>query len=83
MRARLVKIGNSRGIRLPKAIIDQAGLADEVELEIRDGALIITSFHRVRTGWAEAARELRERDLDRLLDEPVATRFDEKDWKWR
>jgi antitoxin MazE len=83
MRARLVKIGNSRGIRLPKPIIEQAGLADEVEVEIRDGALIITSPHRVRTGWAEAARELRERDLDRLLDEPVATRFDEKDWKWR
>jgi antitoxin MazE len=83
MRARLVKIGNSRGIRLPKPLIEQARLTEEVEVEVRDGALIITAPNRVRSGWAEAALELRERDLDRLLDEPVATRFDNKDWKWR
>jgi antitoxin MazE len=83
MRARLVKIGNSRGIRLPKPVIEQARLSEEVEVEVRDGALIITSPHRVRAGWAEAARALRERDLDRLVDEPAATRFDDQDWKWR
>ena len=83
MRARLVKIGNSRGIRLPKPIIEQARLTDEVEMEVRDGTLIITSSQGIRSGWAEAARELRERDQDGLLDEPVATRFDEKNWKWR
>jgi antitoxin MazE len=83
MRARLVKIGNSRGIRLPKPIIEQARLTDEVEVEVRDGTLIITSAQGTRSGWAEAARELRGRDQDRLLDEPVATQFDEKSWKWR
>lgn len=83
MRARLIKIGNSRGIRLPKPIIEQARLSEEVEVEVRDGAVIITSSERARAGWAEAARELRERDHDRLLDEPVATQFDEKGWKWR
>jgi len=83
MRARLVKIGNSRGIRLPKPVIEQARLTDEVDVEVRDGALIITSSHGVRSGWAEAARELRERGEDRLLDEPTPTVFEDKDWKWR
>jgi len=83
MRARFVKMGNSRGIRLPKPVIEQARLTDEVEVEVRDGALIVTSSKGVRSGWAEAARELRERDQDRLLDEPMPTVFDDKDWKWR
>ncbi len=79
MRARLVKIGNSRGIRLPKPIIEQARLSEDVEVEVRDGALVISSPRRVRSGWAEAARALRARNLDRLLDQPAATRFDDKD----
>ncbi len=83
MRARLVKIGNSRGIRLPKPVIEQARLTDEVDVEVKDGALIITASHGVRSGWAEAARELRERGQDRLLEESTPTVFDDKDWKWR
>ena len=41
MKTRLVRIGNSRGVRLPKAIIAQAGLTEEVELDVRDGTVII------------------------------------------
>jgi len=41
MKTRLVRIGNSRGVRLPKTIIAQAGLTDEVELNVRDGAVVI------------------------------------------
>jgi antitoxin MazE len=40
-KARLVRIGNSRGVRLPKPLIEQAGLSDEVELDVRDGAIVI------------------------------------------
>ena len=83
MRSRLVKIGNSRGIRLPKPVIEQARLTEEVEVEVKDGAVIITSSSRPRTGWADAARELRERDHDHLLDDLTSTQFDEKEWKWR
>ena len=83
MRARLVKIGNSRGIRLPKPVIEQAGLDEEVSVEVRDGAVIISSAKQVRAGWSVAARLLRVRNADRLVDEPVATRFDEREWKRR
>ena len=83
MRARLVRIGNSRGIRLPKPVIEQARLCEDVDIEVRDGAVVITSSVTPRAGWAQAAREMRERTEDQLLDEPVATQFDQKEWKWR
>jgi antitoxin MazE len=82
MKARLVRIGNSRGVRLPKAIIAQAGLTDEVDLDVRDGAVIIARASTARSGWANAARQMRQFDEDRLLDAPTPTRFDEKEWQW-
>jgi len=82
MKTRLVRIGNSRGVRLPKAIITQAGLTDEVELGVRDGAIIIARATSTRSGWADAARQMRQRNDDMLLDPPVPTLFDEKEWKW-
>jgi antitoxin MazE len=83
MKARLVRIGNSRGVRLPKPLIEEAGLSDEVEVRARDGALIITPARRLRLGWAEAARRMREGGNDRLLDSPTPTRFDDKEWQWK
>ena len=82
MRTHLVRIGNSRGVRLPKTIIAQAGLTDEVELDVRDGAILISSATSARSGWADAAKQMRQRDEDRLLDPPTPTCFDGKDWQW-
>ena len=82
MKTRLVRIGNSRGVRLPKAIIAQAGLTDEVELGVQDGAIIIARATSTRAGWADAARQMRQRDEDRLLDPPIPTHFDEREWQW-
>ena len=82
MKTRLVRIGNSRGVRLPKAIIAQAGLTEEVELGVRDGAVIIARTTSARSGWADAARQMRERDGDLFLDPPVPTLFDEEEWEW-
>lgn len=82
MKARLVRIGNSRGVRLPKPLIAEAGLGEEVELRVREGAIVIARAASPRSGWVEAARQLRQRDEDVLLDVPTPTRFDEKEWKW-
>jgi antitoxin MazE len=82
MKTRLVRIGNSRGVRLPKAIIAQAGLTEEVELGVRNGAIVIARVTSARSGWANAASQLRQRDEDRLLDPPAPTRFDEEEWEW-
>ena len=58
MKARLIRIGNSRGVRIPKAVIDQVGLGDDIELQVEDGRVVITAASPPRTGWAAAAKEL-------------------------
>ena len=82
MKTRLVRIGNSRGVRLPKLLIAQAGLTDEVELEVRGNTIVIVAQNPPRDGWANAARKLHESDGDQLLDAPTPTRFDEAEWQW-
>ena len=82
-RARIVKIGNSRGIRVPKVLLDQAQLPDEVELHAEPGRLVVQATRRVRAGWAEAARAMRDRGHDAQVDEPTATRFDREEWEWK
>ncbi len=77
-----MRIGNSRGVRLPKALIEQAGLTEEIELEARDGEVVISSAGRPRRGWAEAAQAAAGRSEDALLDPYVPTRFDAEEWEW-
>jgi antitoxin MazE len=80
---RIVKIGNSRGIRVPKILLDQAQLPDEVELHAEPGRLVVQATRRPRAGWAKAARAMRDRAHDGLLDEPITTRFDREEWEWK
>lgn len=84
MKAQLVKIGNSRGIRLPKAVIEQVGLKDEVELEVQGDRIVIRSARHPREGWEEAFKAMAEADDDELIDGPLPslTSFDEKEWEW-
>lgn len=82
MKTRLVRIGNSRGIRLPKLVIEEAGLSDEVELRVRPGAIVIAPATGPRAEWAKAARRLRERGGDGLLESVTPTWFDEHAWTW-
>ena len=82
MRARLIRIGNSRGIRLSREVIAEAALSDEVDVVVRDGSVIVTPAARPRAGWAEAARRAAARGEAGLLDEPTSTSFDEEVWEW-
>jgi antitoxin MazE len=82
MKARLVRIGNSRGVRLPKPLIAQAGLTDEVELEVRGNTIVIVAQKPPRDGWADAARRLHGSGGDELLDATTPTSFDEAEWQW-
>ncbi len=83
MKTRIVRIGNSRGIRIPKPLLDQVGLEDEVELRVVENSIVIEAVRAPRAGWAEAAKRVHERGEDRLLDERTPTRFDETEWEWR
>ena len=82
MKIKIVRIGNSRGIRIPKPLIEQAGLGEEVELRVVDSGIFIERTSCTRARWSQAARLLHERSDDGLLDEPTTTEFDETDWTW-
>jgi antitoxin MazE len=85
MRARVVRIGNSRGVRILKPLIEQAGLRDEVEITVECSRLIIRAAARPRTGWATAFHAMAERGDDGLLDDAggSTTRWDENEWEWK
>ncbi|MEO7966390.1 MAG: AbrB/MazE/SpoVT family DNA-binding domain-containing protein [Gemmatimonadaceae bacterium] len=83
MKTRIVRVGNSRGIRIPKLLLDQAGLDENVELHAEPGRIVIQATTQPRAGWAEAAQRMAARGDDALLDPPVATRFDDEEWEWR
>jgi antitoxin MazE len=82
MKTRLVRIGNSHAVRLPKPLILEAGLSEDVELRVQEGAIVIARVALPRSGWSEAAKRLRMRGDDALLDPPTPTRFDETEWTW-
>ena len=83
MKARIVRIGNSRGIRIPKPLIEQTGLGEDVEIVVQGNALVISPVGRPRAGWVEAFRAMAGHGDDALLDEARPTRWDEDEWKWR
>lgn len=84
MKTRIVRIGNSQGIRIPKLLLDQSGLAGEVELEVQHRQIIIRSAHLPRAGWAEAFLSMAKRGDDALLDSQAfaSEEWDEDEWTW-
>ncbi len=84
MKTRIVRIGNSQGVRIPKPLLEQSGLKGEVELEVQDQQIIIRSADPPRSGWAEAFERMGQTADDALLDEvgASATRWDDEEWEW-
>jgi antitoxin MazE len=81
-KTKIVRIGNSRGIRVPKLLLDQAALGSEVELRAEPGRIVVSAAPRPRRGWAAQANAMHRRGEDQLLDDEVATAFDVTEWRW-
>jgi hypothetical protein len=64
-------------------LLEYAQLPDEVELQAEQGRLIVRAARGSRAGWAEAAKLMRARGEDRLLDATMPNRFDDTEWQWR
>ena len=79
---KIVKIGNSRGIRIPKALLEQANLTGEVQLILEGDRIELRPIEKPRAGWDESFKQMHERGDDRLIDEQVATAWDEEEWNW-
>jgi antitoxin MazE len=83
MKTDLVRIGNSRGIRIPKPIIEECGFGGTVELRVESNRLVVSPQRSARQGWAEAFRAAGSATGDKLLLDPLPPgKFDREDWEW-
>ncbi len=83
MKTAIIQIGNSRGIRIPKPILKQCKLQDEVELEIHNNELVIRSLHSPREGWEKKFAAMAAKGDDVLLDKESQSKWDEEEWEWK
>ena len=84
MRAHIVKIGNSQGLRIPKPLLEQTGIVDDVEIEVGENQIIIRPVQNVRDGWDKAFAKMRENGDDSALVEgmDLSHSWDEEEWQW-
>lgn len=84
MRTRIIKIGNSQGLRIPKPILEQTGITDDVELSIEENQIIIRPYINVREGWEEAFKRMHLNGDDESIfgDERISHPWDEEEWQW-
>ena len=78
----IIRIGNSRGVRLPKLLLDQVSLSGEVEVSVEDDQIVIRSATRPRANWDQQFQAMAERRDDKLLDESTPTQWDRDEWTW-
>jgi antitoxin MazE len=85
VKSRIIKMGNSKGVRIPKPILEQLALGEEVEMSVRGDLLVIRPGKRPRSDWEEQFARMAERGEDRLLDEESvsSTQWDEDEWEWK
>ena len=72
MRVKLVKIGNSLGVRLPKTVIEECHLSPELDLIPKDNAIILKTISMPREGWKDSIQA----EIDRR---PVSSIGE---WEW-
>lgn len=85
MKTKVVKIGNSLGIRIPKSIIHESGLKNEVELEVIEGRIIIKPISTNRESWDAAFKRMAKKQDDILLDNESIlgqSNWDQEEWEW-
>jgi antitoxin MazE len=82
IKTRIIRIGNSQGIRIPKILLEQSGIHTEVEIEVQGDHLTIRTARGSRIGWDIAFTAMAEQHDDALLNDVNATDWDQAEWEW-
>jgi len=84
MKAQIVRIGNSQGVRIPKPFLQQSGISREVDIEVRGNQIVLRSLRRPREGWEDSFRRMASKGDDVLLDGKLLRQssWDEEEWQW-
>lgn len=84
MKAKIIKIGNSKGIRLPKTLLKEVELGEEVILEASRGSIVVRPASAPRSGWEDAFKQMAQKGDDKLLDKEISTsNWDNEEWEWK
>ena len=80
---KVIEIGNSKGIRLPQALIKNYGIAEEIKVELNEDGILLKPIKGIRNGWEEqfknAATPL---SADEKAWQEPNNKFDEEEWQW-
>ena len=83
MKAQIVQIGNSQGIRIPKVLLEESGIRGEVELEICADGILLRNISKPRSNWDARFKALADHDDDFAVTElPSSSEFEAKEWQW-
>ena len=84
MKLPIIRIGNSQGIRLPKAVLEQCGIEESIELAVVGNTITISPNRSVRKGWAQAFLKMHKSGDDQLIDgaDGIVNNWDETEWQW-
>ena len=85
METTIVKIGNSRGLIIPKKLLGTFGEANQVDIQEKDGGLVITPLveNKVRSNWEQIFADAIAKGFapeNDVID--IENDFDKKDWTW-
>lgn len=81
MKVGIISVGNSKGIRIPKAILEQCSFNKEAELEVQGNTLLIKPVRKVREGWDKSFQLMHERREDSLvINDTIDIEMDS--WEW-
>lgn len=80
MEISIINIGNSRGIRLPKTILDRYGISDKVELIFEKGFIILKPKAKPRSGWEKAFKKMHENADDQPLIDDIFEDENFEEW---
>jgi len=81
MEVAVIKIGNSKGIRLSKTLLDKYNIQDTVEVILEKGQIVIKPITRPRKGWEKAFKKMAENGDDQLLMNDVFDDENLEEWK--
>ena len=82
MKTKIIPIGNSQGIRIPKIIIEQCGFDRSVEMEVINGSLVLTPVKNIREDWEESFQKMAANGDDELLIDDAISTVEDEDWEW-
>lgn len=82
MKAQIIQIGNSQGIRIPKVLLEESRIIGEVDLELHADGILIRNAQKPRAGWEVQFKAMAENEDDELSGGEPATHFEKKGWQW-